>query len=106
MRNEGYGGIFVVCALKARISDVRRPSARTLLTLHAMSDGWLSKSTVAAMLNVIERPQMPARTKFLEISGYRVIRFWNNDVLNNTEGVMTTIREALTGAGSATAPHP
>jgi very-short-patch-repair endonuclease len=25
------------------------------------------------------------RTKWLEAHGYRVIRFWNNDVLANTE---------------------
>jgi very-short-patch-repair endonuclease len=27
-----------------------------------------------------------ARTRWLEARGYRVIRFWNNDVLANTEG--------------------
>jgi very-short-patch-repair endonuclease len=35
------------------------------------------------------------RTKWLEDQGYRVLRFWNNDVLANTEGVPLTIREAL-----------
>src|SRR5262245_13575805 len=29
-----------------------------------------------------------ARTARLEASGYRVIRFWNNDVLGNTDGVL------------------
>jgi very-short-patch-repair endonuclease len=27
--------------------------------------------------------------------GYRVIRFWNNDVLSNTEGVLLAILDAL-----------
>src|SRR5581483_1370190 len=27
------------------------------------------------------------RTAWLEREGYRVIRFWNNDILRNTEGV-------------------
>jgi very-short-patch-repair endonuclease len=31
------------------------------------------------------------RTAFLEAKGLRVIRFWNNDVLGNAEGVMTQI---------------
>ena len=35
------------------------------------------------------------RTKFLEHEGYRVIRFWNNDIDNNIEGVYQTILEYL-----------
>ncbi len=36
-----------------------------------------------------------ARTEFLESLGYRVVRFWNNEVLENMEGVLERIREAL-----------
>ena len=36
-----------------------------------------------------------ARTLWLEARGYRVIRFWNNDVLANTEGVLEAIRQEL-----------
>ena len=32
-----------------------------------------------------------ARTAFLEQQGFRVLRFWNNDVLGNTEGVLEEI---------------
>jgi very-short-patch-repair endonuclease len=35
------------------------------------------------------------RTEALAASGYRVIRFWNNDVLSNTEGVLQQILQAL-----------
>src|SRR5712691_8105823 len=35
------------------------------------------------------------RTAFLQGDGWRVIRFWNNDVLANTEGVVETILRAL-----------
>ena len=35
------------------------------------------------------------RTRFLERQGYRVVRFWNNEVLENTEGVLFAIGEAL-----------
>ena len=35
------------------------------------------------------------RTAAIEAHGYRVIRFWNNDVLANTEGVLRMIAEEL-----------
>jgi very-short-patch-repair endonuclease len=33
------------------------------------------------------------RTKALEKEGYKVLRFWNNEVINNIEGVLTVIKE-------------
>ena len=36
------------------------------------------------------------RTAYLEQEGYHVVRFWNNDVLGNLEGVLQTILQALT----------
>jgi adenine-specific DNA-methyltransferase len=36
-----------------------------------------------------------ARTRFLESEGYRVLRFWNNEVLTNLEGVYEVIAAAL-----------
>jgi very-short-patch-repair endonuclease len=45
-----------------------------------------------------------ARTAFLEAQGFNVLRFWNNDVLGNTQGVLERILEALRagqGAGLA-----
>jgi very-short-patch-repair endonuclease len=36
-----------------------------------------------------------ARTAFIEKYGYRVLRFWNNDVLANTPGVLEAIRQEL-----------
>jgi very-short-patch-repair endonuclease len=35
------------------------------------------------------------RTAYLESTGYRIIRFWNNDVVENIEGVIHAISEAL-----------
>ena len=35
------------------------------------------------------------RTKWLEKKGFKVIRFWNNDVLLNIEGVAIRILEAI-----------
>lgn len=41
-----------------------------------------------------------ARTQFLESHGYRVLRFWNHDVLTNLAGVLERICEVLKS------PHP
>jgi adenine-specific DNA-methyltransferase len=35
------------------------------------------------------------RTEFLQSEGYRVLRFWNNEVLANEDGVRSQILEAL-----------
>jgi very-short-patch-repair endonuclease len=40
------------------------------------------------------------RTAFLESKGYRVLRLWNNDILENLEGVADSILAALA------TPHP
>ena len=36
-----------------------------------------------------------ARTKFIEARGYRVIRFWNSDVMGSIEGVVAEIERVL-----------
>jgi very-short-patch-repair endonuclease len=36
-----------------------------------------------------------ARTQLLEAFGYKMLRFWNNEVLENTEGVLEVIRLEL-----------
>jgi very-short-patch-repair endonuclease len=37
------------------------------------------------------------RDRYLAGEGYRVLRFWNNDVLGNLEGVLITIQAELGG---------
>ena len=44
-----------------------------------------------------------ARTKWFESEGYRVVRFWNNDVLANLEGVLDAIHAALNGGAESDA---
>jgi very-short-patch-repair endonuclease len=44
------------------------------------------------------------RSAYLRSQGYRILRFWNNDVLTNIEGVLETISATL-HEGEA-APHP
>ena len=36
-----------------------------------------------------------ARTRRIEASGYRVLRFWNNDVIENLDGVLSEIQRTL-----------
>jgi very-short-patch-repair endonuclease len=36
-----------------------------------------------------------ARTAYLKTRGYRVIRFWNNDILERIEGVVSEIERVL-----------
>lgn len=45
------------------------------------------------------------RTRALEAMGYLVLRFWNNDVLQNTDGVVETILSTLNKLPSIP-PHP
>ena len=35
------------------------------------------------------------RATYLTLQGYRILRFWNDDVMNNLEGVIIAIEQAL-----------
>lgn len=39
------------------------------------------------------------RTRWLEHRGFRVVRFWNNELIENTNGVLRAIAEALSSDG-------
>ena len=41
------------------------------------------------------------RTRYLEATGWRVIRFWNDEVLRNTEGVLGEIQSHLSPPSSS-----
>lgn len=43
-------------------------------------------------------PSDDARTRMIEAHGYTVIRFWNNDVMENMDGVLQEIRNAVLNA--------
>ena len=40
------------------------------------------------------------RTRHLETQGYRVLRFWNNEILTNIDGVLSVIAECLSPSPS------
>jgi very-short-patch-repair endonuclease len=41
------------------------------------------------------------RSAYLETQGFRVLRFWNNDVLGNIEGVLSVIMNAISPPSGA-----
>ena len=51
-------------------------------------DGWQHKEEFSG-----EREKI--RTEFLENKGFNVLRFWNNEINNNLEGVILRIKEYL-----------
>lgn len=51
-------------------------------------------------------PSDRARTALIEAEGYRVIRFWNHDVLGNESGVTLTIAGALDERSPPPKPSP
>jgi very-short-patch-repair endonuclease len=51
-------------------------------------------------------PYDSERTRLLEQAGFAVLRFWNNDVLSNTDGVMEAIRQTLEARATPSPPNP
>lgn len=46
------------------------------------------------------------RTLRLQAAGYQVIRYWNNDILTNLEGVLEDLRERMIAISNGRTPHP
>jgi very-short-patch-repair endonuclease len=46
------------------------------------------------------------RSRWLQAKGWRVLRLWNHDVLNNIEGVTETLREAVRFLENNPSPYP
>jgi len=46
------------------------------------------------------------RDKFIESEGYRTLRFWNNEVFQNTEGVLERIRQEILEDAPSPRPSP
>ena len=55
--------------------------------------------------NVRDNVRDTGRTAVLESMGYLVLRFWNNDVIRNIEGVLEDILSTIDQA-RACPPHP
>jgi very-short-patch-repair endonuclease len=46
------------------------------------------------------------RTAWLEAQGYRVLRFWNHEILQDTDDVLERIRSVALERAGRIAPHP
>ena len=46
------------------------------------------------------------RTRFLEGQGYRVMRFWNNEVMGNIEGVVEAVANQISSSPSQPSAGP
>jgi hypothetical protein len=87
--NGNFGSQCAIAASAASSSCAKKQSGRSLSILSAGRkvvelDGGQHAENVKDV----------ARDAFLTREGYRVMRFWNHDVLSNTEGVLTLILEA------------
>ncbi len=51
-------------------------------------------------------PEEIERGRFLVGQGYRMLRFWNNEISQNPKGVLTSITEALRAPITPTLPSP
>ena len=45
--------------------------------------------------HALEQEKDVERTRWLNAQGFKVLRFWNNEILTNLEGVLDTIREKV-----------
>ena len=52
-----------------------------------------------------EHAMRVALRDILESEGYRVLRFWNNEVLSNIDGVLEVIQSAILTTPTPAPPH-
>ena len=64
------------------VVDFARLAARLVIEVDGGQHSWRSE-------------QDATRQSWLEANGFQVLRFWNNEVLASTDGVLETIRQAL-----------
>jgi len=79
-------------SLNGFVVDFCCPDARLVVEL----DGGQHADRVQADIN---------RTRDLEASGYLILRFWNNDVMRNIDGVLEEILNTL-NQQALEPPHP
>jgi very-short-patch-repair endonuclease len=72
------------------VADFAWPAAKLIIEVDGSQHG-----------SVEGQARDDARTRWLEAEGYRVMRFWNNDITENTEGVLESIYAELCGSRAA-----
>jgi very-short-patch-repair endonuclease len=53
-----------------------------------------------------DAPRDERRDAWLQAQGFKVMRFWNNEIMNNLEGVLVSVMAAVTEAPLSPGPSP
>ena len=56
--------------------------------------------------HAVEKEKDTERDRWLESQGFKVLRFWNNDVLTNIQGVLEMVKANCLGQTITTSPSP
>jgi hypothetical protein len=95
---ESFGFHFAIDGLVVPSFSVKYPWGRTL-RISLCRESRLIIELDGGQHAISEKDIL--RDNMLAARGYRTLRFWNNDVLMNIDGVLVAMGEAL-----ALAPHP
>jgi very-short-patch-repair endonuclease len=95
--------------LRHRLAVQRSHFRRQVRLGHYIVDFACHQLRVAIEIDGGQHAEQVARdarhTKFLGSRGYRVLRFWNNEVLANIDGVLEVIHSAIRATPTPTPPH-
>ena len=78
-------------ALRATFSGTTRFRRQHPIAGYVVDFACLEKHLIVEVDGGQHAEEDPRRTAELEALGYLVVRFWNNDVLTNTDGVIAEI---------------
>ena len=92
------------------LKTVRPRFTRQLVISHFVADSACRSLNVAIELDgshhATQEQEDADRTAYLEANGWTVLRFWNNDVVANPDGVMQSIIAAVSRASTHPRPLP
>jgi very-short-patch-repair endonuclease len=96
-RNAGPVELALKAALRRALPEARFRHQAPFGPYHAdfCSHGAKLIVEVDDATHAERRDRDEARTRFLNAEGYRVLRFWNNDVMTSIEGVVAEIARNL-----------
>ena len=103
MSRASCGGAFGVDNLMARNFAGSIPIGPFIVDFCCVESGLVVELDGGQHAESIAADQQ--RTKLIEDRGYRILRFWNNEVLSNLEGVLERISEAIARPGPRPLPQ-
>ena len=82
-------------SLESLSADNTRLEITFLISTHLKRNSSLNWMDSLRSQHLEQEEYDEERTKYLGSQGYKVIRFWNNHVMNNIEGVILAILHAM-----------